>query len=237
VGNDVDNKVMQHLALIMDGNRRWAKKQGLAAVVGHKYGLEKIKIIINFCLKKGIPYVSLYTFSLENFKRSDEEKSYLFTILAQEAEKGAREFIEQGVRIRLIGDRVFFPESVRAGFERLEHDTAHLNRLTVNILFCYGGQQEIVAGVKSVVQKVQRGELSLDLLDEKRFGEELWSGNMPAPDLIVRTGGEQRLSNFMLYQAAYSEFVFLDCFWPELSENDLERVYEEFLLRKRRFGK
>ncbi len=229
--------MIQHIAFIMDGNRRWAVKQGLAAVLGHKHGVDSVRRVVEFCLKKGIPYVSLYTFSLENFKRAEEEKSYLFGLIVKEAAKGVDEFVEQGVRIRFLGDRSLFPESVLSSCEILEQQTAHMNKLTVNFLFCYGGRQEIVAGVKSVAQKIQRGELTVDAINEDLFGRELWCGNQPDPDLIVRTGGEQRLSNFLLYQSAYSELMFLDCFWPDISVADLENLYETFMARKRRFGK
>lgn len=229
--------MIKHIAFIMDGNRRWAVKQGLAAVRGHAQGVESVRRVIEFCLGKGISYVSLYTFSLENFKRSEEEKSFLFGLIVKEAAKGVTEFVEQGVRVRFLGDRSLFPENVLPSCETLEKETVHLNKLTVNFLFCYGGRQEIVAGVKSVMQRVQRGELSIDSLDEEVFGRQLWCGNQPDPDLIVRTGGEQRLSNFLLYQSAYSELMFLDCFWPDISNVDLENLYETFMARKRRFGK
>lgn len=232
----VGDVVIQHIAFIMDGNRRWAKQQGLAAVLGHKHGVDSVRRVVEFCLKKGISYVSLYTFSLENFKRTEDEKSYLFELLIKEASKGVAEFVEQGVRLRFLGDRTLFPKSVCSSLETLEQKTAHLDKLIVNFLFCYGGRQEMVAGVKSVVQKVQRGELKVEDINENLFGSELWCGNQPDPDLIVRTGGEQRLSNFLLYQAAYSEFIFLDCYWPALSQADLEQVYETFMARKRRFG-
>lgn len=229
--------MIKHIAFIMDGNRRWAVKQGLAAVRGHAQGVESVRRVVEFCLKKGITYVSLYAFSLENFKRSEEEKSFLFGLIVKEAAKGVAEFVEQGVRVRFLGDRSLFPKSVLPSCETLEKETAHLNKLTVNFLFCYGGRQEIVAGVKAVIHKVQKGELAEDEINEDMFGRELWCGNQLDPDLIVRTGGEQRLSNFLLYQSAYSELMFLDCFWPDISDLDLEHVYDAFVARKRRFGK
>lgn len=227
---------MQHIAFIMDGNRRWAKKQGLAAVMGHSKGVDSVRRVIEFCLKKGIAYTSLYTFSLENFKRSDEEKAYLFDLMVKEVAQGIDEFISQGVRIRFVGDRALFPTSVQASCHEVEEKTAHLRALTVNVLFCYGGRQEILAGVKSIVRKIQAGELAENDINEASFKQELWCGDCPDPDLIVRTGGEQRLSNFLLFQSAYSELMFLDCLWPDISLADLEQVYEAFMGRHRRFG-
>lgn len=228
--------MIQHIAFIMDGNRRWAKKQGLVAMMGHAQGIESVRRVTQFCLKKGISYLSLYAFSLENFKRSEEEKAYIFGLIVKEAEKGVDDFVQHGVRVRFMGDRACFPASAIESIQKIEDLTAHLNKLTVSFLFCYGGRQEIVAGAKIMAQRVQRGEMSVDAINEESFGKALWVGDMPDPDLIVRTGSEQRLSNFLLYQAAYSELMFLDCFWPEISDEDLDAVYAGFIARKRRFG-
>lgn len=229
--------MINHVAFVMDGNRRWAKKQGLAAMRGHAHGVDSVKKVIEFCLKKGIEHLSLYTFSIENFKRSEPEKSFIFNLLVKEAEKGTEKYVKQGVRVRFIGDRSLFPNVVRKSCEQVEKETAHLEKLNVNFLFCYGGRQELVDGVKTIARKVKEGELSEDAIDEKLLNQHLWCGCSPDPELIVRTGGAQRLSNFLLYQSAYSELHFLDCFWPEITMEDLERVYEDFVGRGRRFGK
>lgn len=227
---------MRHLALIMDGNRRWAKKRGLLSWRGHGKGADTVKQVIEFCLQKGIPYLSLYVFSIENFKRSPEELSFLFDLLATEAEKNLEGFVRSGVRIRFVGDRSLFPASLLPVVERLEKATQHLDKVHVSLLFCYGGQQEIVSGIKSVVRKVQAGLLTEDQISEDLFKDFLWTSGIPEPDLIIRTGGHHRLSNFLLYQSAYSELYFLDCMWPELENKHLESVLDQFKQRQRNFG-
>lgn len=229
--------MINHIAFVMDGNRRWARKNGLLSNLGHRQGVKTVKTAIEFCLKKGIRFVSFYTFSIENFKRSEMEKSFLFSLLVKEAAKGAADFIKQGVRIRFVGDRTLFPANVRTSSEQLEKETAHLDKLTVNLLFCYGGRQEIVASVKEIVNKVKSGDLEPGDISEDLVAQYLWSGDTPDPELIVRTGGDKRLSNFLLYQSAYSEFCFLDQFWPAITMEDLNGVYEDFADRKRNFGK
>jgi undecaprenyl diphosphate synthase len=227
---------MKHLALIMDGNRRWAKKQGLLSWRGHGKGVETVKRVIEFCIQKKIPYLSLFTFSIENFRRSPEELSFLFDLLALEAESNLEQFVRNGVRIQFVGDRSLFPAGILGSIERLEKATQHLATLHVSLLFCYGGQQEIVNGIKNVVRKVQAGLLTEDQISEDLFKDYLWTSGTPEPDLIIRTGGHHRLSNFLLYQAAYSELYFLDCLWPELETFHLEKALDQFELRQRNFG-
>ena len=220
----------------MDGNRRWAKKRGLLPWYGHREGVEAVRTVVKFCLDYKIQYLSLYTFSLENFKRPEIEKKYLFSYLAKETEKELPNFIKNGVKVRFVGDRSQFPESLKATYDCMEKETAHCKNLILNLLFCYGGQQELVAGIKDIVRDVQIGKISADQLTETQLNQYLWLGDIPAPDLIIRTGGAQRLSNFLLYQAAYSELCFLDCMWPELSVEHLEKVVSSFTNCKRNFG-
>lgn len=220
----------------MDGNRRWAKRHGLLAWYGHREGMEAVRTVIDFCLEKGIDYLSLYAFSLENFKRPTVEKWYLFNYLAKQAEEELPIFIEKGVCVRFVGDRDFFPKSLRPMCARIEKETAHCDCLYLNLLFCYGGQQELVAGIKDIVRDIKAGNLAEEDVTEERINHYLWTGAIPAPDLIIRTGGMQRLSNFLLYQAAYSELCFLDCMWPELSKEHLEKVIGSFGQCKRNYG-
>jgi undecaprenyl diphosphate synthase len=228
--------MIRHLACIMDGNRRWAKKQGLLPWYGHREGMEAVRTVIDFCIEKKIQFLSLYTFSLENFKRPGQEKRYLFNYLAKQAEKEIPQFVEKGVNVRFVGDRNYFPESVLSVCERAESKTAHCKRLYLNLLFCYGAQQELIAGIKTIVRAIKAGTLTEDDINEERFNQYLWTGAIPAPDLIIRTGGVQRLSNFLLYQAAYSELYFLDCMWPELTKEHLEKTISSFDQSKRNFG-
>lgn len=227
---------MQHLAIVMDGNRRWAKQQGLRVVLGHRQGAQSVQRVLAFCLKKGIPYVSLYTFSLENFRRNKEEVEYLFNLLVTEAHNNLDAFIEKGIRVRFIGERSLFPETVIETITHVEQSTAHLTALNVNFLFCYGARQEIVAGIKTLFKKVKDGSIAIDDISDTMFSDYLWTAGMPEPDLIIRTGGVKRLSNFLLYQAAYSEFYFLDCLWPEINETHLQSAMANFEECKRNFG-
>ncbi|MGE0009229.1 MAG: polyprenyl diphosphate synthase [Candidatus Babeliales bacterium] len=228
--------MIKHLALIMDGNRRWAKKRLLTPWKGHQEGVQAAQKVLNYCLNKQIKYLSLYTFSLENFNRSPEEKSFLFEILAHEAHKRLSELIIKGIRICFIGDRSLFPASVQSTIEEVEHETKHLDTLQVNLLFCYGGQQEIAHACKAIAQDVQAGIIKLDQINDTLVNSYLWTGAIPEPELIIRTGGRNRLSNFLLFQAAYSELYFLDCLWPDIQENDLDTALGYFEEVTRNFG-
>jgi undecaprenyl diphosphate synthase len=227
---------LQHLALIMDGNRRWAKKQGWQAYQGHSQGVESVKRVVEFCLKKNIPYLSLYTFSLENFKRSPTEQTYLFELLVQETTKGLPTFKEQGIRIKFIGDRTLFPDSITEAIVTVEQATQEGKKLHLSLLFCYGSRQEIINSVKQIIAHVQAGLVREEEISETLFESYLWTYGIPEPDLIIRTSGHQRLSNFLLYQAAYSELYFIDCLWPELQIHHLEEAVERFEECQRNFG-
>lgn len=227
---------MKHLACIMDGNRRWAKKHGKPTLQGHQEGLETVKRVIRFCLDKHIEHLSLYTFSLENFKRSEAEKSYLFDLIATQAYRVVQEFQKKDIRLRFIGDRSLFPKNVRSVCEEIEKETADGKRLAVNVLFCYGGQQEIVHGVKRIIEKIKSGLLSEEDIDSALFKKHLWMNGTPEPELIIRTGGHKRLSNFLSFQSAYSELCFLDCLWPELTETELEKAVGSYIQCVRNFG-
>ena len=228
---------MQHLAIIPDGNRRWAKKNKLKSLMGHKKGLDAFEIAIKFCLEKGIWYLSVYTFSLENFNRSQEEKSYLFDLLLQHCKSKLPEFIKNGIRARFIGDKSFFPKNVAPAIEEMEEKTKHLNKLNLNFLFCYGAKIELVHAIKNLAKEVKAGVLAVDDIDEEKISSSLWTAGMPDPDLIIRTSGLCRLSNFLLYQAAYSEFMFLDCYWPEITQAHLQKCFDDFENVQRNFGK
>ncbi len=221
----------------MDGNRRWAMRQGLTSWLGHKNGLDAVQRVIDFCLAQHIPYLSLYAFSIENLQRSQDEQRYLFEVLAQEALQDIETFKRKKLRIRFIGDRTLFPASVMPVCEKIEYETASGNALQVNFLLCYGGQQEIVAATKRIAVEVAQGSLQLADITPEVFAKFLWTSDMPLPDLIIRTGGQQRLSNFLLFQCAYSELYFLDCLWPDISLTDLEAARIYFDTCRKNFGK
>ena len=230
---------MQHLALIMSGNRRWARENKLkAAFLGYDKGVESIKSSISFCLNNNIKYLSLYTFSFENFRRPEEEKDYLFKLLAIMFKKELKSLIKEKINVRFVGDRSKFPIGIRDVVEKTEERTKDYDRLYLNLLFCYGGQQEIVSAAKKIASKVKNNEISLESIDTNTFRQNTWFSDIPEPDLIIRTGskGELRLSNFLSFQSAYSEFMFLDEYWPEMNQKLLERCINNFKGVKRNFG-
>lgn len=228
--------MIKHLACIMDGNRRWARKRGWLPWVGHRKGAQAVKRVVDFCLEKKIPYLSLYTFSLENFKRPQEELTYIFDIMLEESEAMLAEYIEKGVKVRFIGDRSLFPTRIAPVLEHIEQQTAHLSTLNLNFLFCYGARQEIIGGIKTIVSKIKSGQLHEDELSDEIFAQHLWTSGIPEPEMILRTGGVKRLSNFLLYQTAYAEFYFIDCLWPELTKNHLEKAMAFFNNCQRNYG-
>lgn len=227
---------MRHLACIMDGNRRWAKEHNRQPEYGHIEGVQAVKRVIEFCLQENIKYLSLYTFSLENLKRSESEKLYLFELLAHRLQEGAHEFIERGIRVRFIGNWNFFPPSIVPLCTQIEAQTAACNRLHVSFLICYGGQQEIVAAIQKIAAAVSAQTLEIQTLTPELVSTYLWSKELPAPDLIIRTSGNKRLSNFLLFQAAYSELYFLDCLWPDITTDDLQKAVSSFNHAQRNFG-
>ncbi|MFH1643839.1 MAG: polyprenyl diphosphate synthase [bacterium] len=228
---------MQHLAIIPDGNRRWAKQHLKESVWGHRKGTETVQTAIEFCIKKGIKHLSFYTFSLENFNRPEAEKNYLFNLLAENFGNELPKLIKEGVRVRFIGQSSLFPEKLKPVIQKIETATKHLSKLNLNLLFCYSGRQEIIEAVKNVAKKVKDGFMSLDDINEDSFYQNFWSSEIPEPDLIIRTSGRARLSNFLLYQAAYSEFDFLDCHWPEVTEKHLQKCFDKFKSTQRNFGR
>lgn len=228
--------MIKHLACIMDGNRRFAKQKGLLGWFGHRHGVESVKLVADYCLKNSIPYLSLYAFSLENMNRSDIEKNYLFDLLIEHAEQGLDQFVAKGIKICFAGNKSLYPAHLVQVCDRIEKITAHGSTLQVTFLFFYGGRQEILDGVQRIVQDAKKGLVLPESITDSIFKNYLWTGNAPDPDLIIRTGKVKRLSNFLLYQAAYSELYFLDCFWPELTEDHLHEAVNFFNACQRNFG-
>ncbi|MFA5074668.1 MAG: polyprenyl diphosphate synthase [Candidatus Babeliales bacterium] len=228
---------MQHLAIIPDGNRRWAKKNKLQTFLGHKKGLSALKIAVEFCLKNNIKYLSFYAFSIENFNRSQTEKNYLFNyLLIEEFSSQLPELIKQEVSVRFLGKRDLFPINTCDLIAQTEEQTKNLKKLILNILFCYSAKNEISEAAKKIAQKVKAGILLEDQIDENLFSQHLLTVGIPDPDLIIRTSGEKRISNFLLFQASYSEFIFLDCLWPDITMADFDKCLHDFKNIKRNFG-
>lgn len=229
--------LVTHLGVVPDGNRRWAKERGLDPWIGHREGVKPLKTAVQFCIKHKIPYLSAYVFSLENFRRPEQEVSYLFDVLAQDVfTNELDDLLKNGVRIRAVGDRTTFPEKLRTIIENAEERTKECTALTLIFLFCYGGQQELVASVQDIARAVAAHALSPDAINEKTIADHLWTHDIPNPELIIRTGGMQRLSNFLLYRAAYSELCFMKKYWPDVTERDLEEALEQFAQTTRNFG-
>jgi undecaprenyl diphosphate synthase len=228
---------LNHIAMIMDGNRRWARKNGLRSISeGHKRAIDVASNVVTFCLNKGIKYLSLYTFSIENFRREEFEKEFLFNLLVEYLKNNTDDFIKNGIKVRMVGDKNLFPEHTREIISNVEKLTAHLDKLQLNMLFCYGARQEIVNAAKRMAEKVKNGDLAPSDINEDNFRSEMWLGNIPDPELIIRTSGVSRLSNFLVFQGAYSEWMFVDEFWPEVDEKILQRCIDKFHTIKRNFG-
>ena len=232
----ISNGIPVHVAIIMDGNGRWAKARGLPRAAGHVQGAEAVRRTVRAASELGIRYLTLYGFSLENWKRPAKEIADLMGLLRLYLRKEVGELHREGVRIRFIGDRSMLAQDIIALIDMSEEKTRANTKLDLVIALSYGSRQEITAAVRGLARKVAAGELTPDSIDEEMLQERLYTADMPDPDLIVRTSGEQRISNFLLWQSAYAEFVFTDVLWPDFSREKLEDSIEEFSRRERRYG-
>lgn len=229
--------MITHLSCIMDGNRRWAQQRGLPINVGHQEGIKSVERVILFCLSRGIRHLSLYTFSIENFNRDDTEKNYLFELIVRTIQSDLLDRAHRDqVQIRFVGDRTLFPASVIPAVRRLEEETAVYKRLIIHVLFAYGGQQEIVAATRMLINKAIMGTIDPNAITAKDIVRATWLGEVPFPDLVIRTGGQQRLSNFCLYQVAYSELYMMSTLWPDITDVELEQAVTHFTHIKRNYG-
>lgn len=228
--------MIQHVACIMDGNRRWAKKNGVSLKEGVLKGLAQIDIVVDFCVEHKIPYLSLYAFSIENLKRTRFERACVFNVIIEHGIEYAQHMAKKGIKVNIVGDRLLFPQNVCTVCDQIESITKNGSKLCLQLLFCYGGRQEIVSAVQKYASALQDGKIKPAMLTEDSFKQYLWLGAIPDPDLIIRTGFANRLSNFMMYQAAYSELYFPSCLWPDISVGHLQEVVENFNSTKRNFG-
>ena len=229
--------IPKHIAIIMDGNGRWAEARNLPKVMGHKQGVESVRNVVKACLKMGIKYLTLYAFSTENWKRPDYEVKALFQLLENFIDKEFELFHKKNIRFRVIGERQKIQRDLLAKIEGLEKDTEHYTSLTVNIALSYGARQEILNAVKNLAEEVSGGRLKAKDIDENIFSERLYTAGQPDPDLLIRTSGEMRVSNFLLWQISYAELYVTQKFWPDFGEQDLKDAIEEYGKRERRFGK
>ena len=220
---------LQHIAFIMDGNGRWAKKRGMPREYGHTVGSKTFEKVVRYCGDIGIRVVTVYAFSTENWKRPQHEVQAIMGIFREYLGRAQKKAEEYQIHTVFLGDKSIFPEEIRARMDALERDTAH-HPLTLNIAINYGGRDEIVHAVNTLI-KAGKTEITEDDITAN-----LYTAHCPLPDLIVRTGAEQRLSNFLLWQAAYAEFYFCDTLWPDMDEAAVDAAVEAFYARKRRFG-
>jgi undecaprenyl diphosphate synthase len=226
----------QHLAIIMDGNGRWAARRGKPRTYGHQAGTEVARRIVRAVAERGIPVLTVYAFSSENWRRPPHEVRRLMSLFRRALDREVARLDENGVRLNFIGQREAFSRSLQRGMARAEERTRDNTRLTLNIAASYGGRGDIVAGARRLAERVRRGELAPDDIDERRMDDQMQLGGQPEPDLFIRTGGERRLSNYLLWNLAYTELYFSDVLWPDFSEADLDAALDDFARRERRYG-
>ena len=225
-----------HIAIIMDGNRRWAKKKMLPVKLGHKQGAETLKKIVRYANKIGLKYISVYAFSTENWKRSEEEVNDLMFLLESYLDDFAKEADTENIVIKVIGRREELSERLLDKIDKTVERTKDNTGTVFSIALNYGGRDEIVHSVKEISKKVLDGTVKIEDIDEKMISENLYTNYMPDPDLLIRTSGEIRTSNFMPWQIVYSEYLFVEKLWPDFEESDLDDAIKEYQKRNRKFG-
>lgn len=226
------SELPRHVGIILDGNRRWAKEQGLPSIEGHRKGTENFSEVVRHLFDRGVAYVSAFVFSTENWRRTEEEVSYLMRLVVKMTNDSLEEFNQAGVRMRILGSRDKLNRSVLQAIEKAETSTKDNTKATLALCFNYGGHEEIINAVKSLVRK----GVAADKIDATSFERELYGADIPALDLVIRTSGEQRLSGFMLYRSAYAELLFMEKYWPDVDASDIDVALDEYTQRQRRHG-
>ena len=229
------NRIPRHIAIIMDGNGRWAKARGLDRSMGHQQGVETVREITTAASRLGVGYLTLYTFSTENWNRPAAEVAALMSLILTAMEEEL--FMRNNVRLQVIGQTERLPQEVREAIFGLVERTSRNTGMTMVIALSYSSKWEIVSAVRNIASRVQQGQLALDDISEQTIDQALATSFMPDPELLIRTGGELRLSNYLLWQCAYSELYFCDTFWPDFDEEDLHKAIASYQQRQRRFGK
>lgn len=225
----------EHIAIIMDGNRRWAKENNLDTASGHKEGAENLKRIAKFANKIGIKYLTVYAFSTENWKRTKEEVGAIMKLLKFYILDFFKSY-DNNIKVRVIGRTDDLPKDIYSEIKKVEEKTKNNTGLVLNIAFNYGGRDEITTATKKIAEKVKNGELNIEEITEELISNNLYTAGQPDPDLLIRTSGEERISNFLTWQISYSEFVFTDKYWPAFSNQDLLETIAIYQKRTRRFG-
>lgn len=231
------SRVPRHIAVIMDGNGRWAQKQSQQRVFGHQHGVEAVRRIIEAAAEVGVQYLTLYTFSTENWNRPKEEVNALMSLLVKAVHNELDKLKKNNVRLKAIGDLTALPENCYEELQYALSETAENNGLTVVLALSYSGRSELEYSFRQIAKKIQSGQLKLENISAQTISEHLYDSTLPDPDVLIRTGGECRVSNFLLWQIAYSEMFFLPIMWPDFQKDDLWKVICDFQSRERRFGK
>ena len=235
----MDEKIMpKHIAIIMDGNRRWAKEHKLDSSLGHKKGAEVLENVAKYCNKIGLEALTVYAFSTENWKRTKEEVGAILILLNMYLDKFLKTADLENIKLRVIGDREKnMPEEIKAKMIKMEEKTKNNTGLKFNIAFNYGGRDEIVKATRKIAEQVKEGKLDVNDINEDTISNNLYTAGLPDPDLLIRTSGELRTSNFLPWQITYSEFMFLDKYWPDFTTEDIDLAINEYSKRHRRVGK
>jgi undecaprenyl diphosphate synthase len=226
----------KHIAIIMDGNGRWAKKRLLPRVAGHQQGVESVRAVIAACLEKEIPVLTLFAFSSENWRRPKGEVNFLLSTFLRVLRSETQDLHKNDVCLKVIGDKTHFSQNLKTVIAEVEQLTEKNTKLKLNIAFDYGGRWDVVEAARRLAKKVELGEIKAEEISENIFGQHLTLADCPEPDLLIRTSGEYRISNFLLWQCAYTEFYFIDTYWPDFRKAQFEKALHAYKNRKRRFG-
>lgn len=235
--NKIPENGPKHIAIILDGNRRWAKKRGLPASMGHKEGGKNLRNIIDYAYEIGLEYLTVYAFSTENWKREKSEVDTLMKLLYEYTEEEIKKNSDKDICIKVYGDESILEDKIKHNLEIIEEKTKDRKKLTFGICFNYGGRQEIVRALKTITKEVKENKLDIDDINEEMVSKYLYTAGIPDPDLVIRTSGEYRTSNFLPWQSVYSELYFTEgIFWPDFDRKQMDLAIEEYMRRNRRFG-
>ncbi|MGB0466142.1 MAG: polyprenyl diphosphate synthase [Pontibacterium sp.] len=240
--NNISNAVVlksppRHVAIIMDGNNRWAKSRGLPGIAGHKAGVDAVRQVISGCIEQGVEALTLFAFSSENWRRPPLEVKGLMELFKFALGREVKKLYKHNVRLRVIGDKTRFSDSLQEKITAAEALTAACDGLQLNVAANYGGRWDIVHASQELAARCVAGELTPDQIDESHFSRHMSLSDLPEPDLCIRTAGEKRISNFLIWQLAYTEFCFVDCYWPDFGKDQLLEAFADFTERERRFGR
>ena len=233
----VEKNMPTHIGIIMDGNRRWAKSHNLPVKLGHREGAKTLEKIVKYAKNIGVKYITVYAFSTENWKRGEDEVNSLMTLLKNYLDEYSKKADTDNIKIRVFGDESAFNEGLQKSINDAIERTKDNTGISFNICLNYGGRAEIIEGAKKIAEQVKNGELNIKDINEEVFEKSLYSGDVPDPDLMIRTSGEFRISGFMLWKMAYTEFIFLEKYWPDFNEKDLDECIVTYKNRNRRLGK